>query len=136
LRGTGRSRDRPFGLVSYLQTEVVGFFSYSRQDDLDSDGTLSALRDRIQRELRGQLGRSPSNFRLWQDKQAIAPGTLWESEIETGIGQSVFFIPIVTPTAVGSPQCQHEFDLFWVSNQRLRLRCAARTNDRNVCFRV
>ena len=45
--------------LAALQTELVGFFSYSRQDDLDSDGTLSALRDRIQRELRGQLGRSP-----------------------------------------------------------------------------
>src|SRR5262245_15927905 len=95
-----------------LHTELVGFFSYSRQDDLDSDGTLSALRERIQRELRGQLGRSPMNFRLWQDKEAIAPGTLWESQIETGVGQSVFFIPIVTPTAVGSPQCRHEFNSF------------------------
>jgi hypothetical protein len=32
--------------------ELVGFFSYSREDDEDSNGALSALRDRIQRELR------------------------------------------------------------------------------------
>ena len=60
--------------------ELVGFFSYSREDDEDSNGALSALRDRIQRELRGQLGRSFKSFRLWQDKEAIAPGKLWESE--------------------------------------------------------
>jgi hypothetical protein len=52
--------------------ELVGFFSYSREDDVDSKGALSALRDRIQRELRGQLGRSARDFRLWQDKEAIA----------------------------------------------------------------
>ena len=60
--------------------EVVGFFSYSREDDESFEGTLSALRDAIQRELGAQLGRSKTNFRLWQDKAAIAPGQLWESE--------------------------------------------------------
>ena len=63
----------------------------------DSNGALSALRDRIQRELRGQLGRSFKDFRLWQDKEAIAPGKLWQSEIESAVGQAMFFIPIVTP---------------------------------------
>ncbi len=89
--------------------ELIGFFSYSRQDDEDSKATLSELRDRIERELRGQLGRSKSNFRLWQDKEAISPGRLWEAEIKSAIGQSIFFIPIVTPTAVNSSQCKIEF---------------------------
>jgi uncharacterized membrane protein YeaQ/YmgE (transglycosylase-associated protein family) len=95
-----------------LQEELVGFFSYSRQDDDDSTGTLSELRDRIQRELRGQLGRSKSCFRLWQDKEAIPPGTLWEEAIKTAVEQSVFFIPIITPTAIVSSQCKFEFDSF------------------------
>jgi hypothetical protein len=79
--------------------ELVGFFS---EDDAASAGALSALRERIQPELRGQLGRSPKNFRLWQDREAIAPGKLWESEIKAAIEQSVFFIPIVTPTSIRS----------------------------------
>jgi hypothetical protein len=78
--------------------ELVGFFSYSREDDEDSDGALSRLRDRIHRELGSQLGRARQNFRLWQDKSAIAHGALWESEIKGAVAQSVFFIPIVTPT--------------------------------------
>jgi hypothetical protein len=44
---------------------LAGFFSYSREDDEDSGGRLSQLRQRIQAELRGQLGRSlerTSNF--------------------------------------------------------------------------
>src|ERR1700688_1734686 len=92
--------------------ELVGFFSYSREDDEDSHGELSALRDRIQRELRGQLGRSKKTFRLLQDKEAIPSGSLWKKEIETAVAQSVFFIPIITPTSVGSEYCKFELDSF------------------------
>jgi lipoprotein NlpI len=93
-------------------SELVGFFSYSREDDEAFKGTLSALRDGIQRELSAQLGRSKATFRLWQDQAAIAPGKLWETEIKTAIDQSVFFIPIVTPRAVNSKYCKFEFETF------------------------
>jgi TIR domain len=97
--------------------ELVGFFGYSREDDDDSRGALSARRDRIQRELRGQLGRSMktptlSSLRLWQDSEAIAAGQLWQAEIRTAIAQSVFFIPIITPTAVRSDYCKFELESF------------------------
>ena len=65
--------------------ELVGFFSYSREDDEAFKGTLSALRDSIHRELSAQLGRSKTTFRLWQDQAAIAPGKLWESEINAAV---------------------------------------------------
>jgi TIR domain len=90
--------------------EIFGFFSYSREDD--EEGTLSALRDAIQRELSAQLGRSKTTFRLWQDQEAIRPGKLWESEIKTAIEQSVFFIPIITPRTVNSDHCIFEFEAF------------------------
>jgi hypothetical protein len=92
--------------------ELVGFFSYSRDDDEGSMGALSSLRDAIQRELSAQLGRTKKNFRLWQDREAIAPGKLWETQIKTAIEQSVFFIPIVTPRTVKSSYCKHEFEAF------------------------
>ena len=92
--------------------ELVGFFSYSREDDADSHGALSALRSRIQGELRGQLGRTAKTFRLWQDKEAIPSGTLWESEIKNAAAQSVFFVPIITPTVVASPYCRFELESF------------------------
>jgi hypothetical protein len=38
--------------------ELVGFFSYSREDDEGSGGRLSKLREQIQEELRAQLGRT------------------------------------------------------------------------------
>jgi hypothetical protein len=92
--------------------ELVGFFSYSREDDADSHGALSALRTRIQGELRGQLGRTARTFRLWQDKEAIPSGTLWETEIRNAVEQAVFFIPIITPTVIASPYCRFELDAF------------------------
>lgn len=92
--------------------EIVGFFSYSREDDEAYKGRLSALREAIQQELGAQLGRSKAAFRLWQDKAAIAPGKLWESEINGAVTQSAFFIPIVTPRMINSRYCQFEFDAF------------------------
>jgi DNA repair exonuclease SbcCD ATPase subunit len=99
--------------------EIVGFFSYSREDDEAFEGTLSALRDAIQRELSAQLGRSKTNFRLWQDQKAIAPSKRWETEIKTAVEQAVFFIPIVTPRAVNSHYCKLEFDAFLAREQEL-----------------
>jgi MFS family permease len=99
--------------------ELVGFFSYSREDDEAFKGSLSALRDGIQRELSAQLGRSKRTFRLWQDMEAIAPGTLWESEIKTAVAQAVFFIPIVTPRAVNSDYCKFEFEAFLARERAL-----------------
>jgi TIR domain len=89
--------------------ELVGFFSYSRSDDKHAGGALSRLRARIYDELRLQLGR---DVRLWQDTAAIPDGALWEDEIKRAIAESVFFIPIVTPSAVASGHCKFEFDSF------------------------
>jgi len=92
--------------------DLVGFFSYSREDDEGSKGALSALRDAIQAELSAQLGRTQADFRVWQDKSAIALGTLWDNQITQGINQSVFFVPIVTPRALRSRHCAFEFQSF------------------------
>src|SRR5271165_1326783 len=99
---------------------LVGFFSYSREDDEDSRGRLSDLRDAIGRELASQLGRSKGqNFSLWQDVNAIAPGKLWEQEIAKAIEESAFFIPIVTPRAIASPYCKSEFESFLAREKAL-----------------
>jgi hypothetical protein len=93
-------------------SELVGFFSYSRDDDEAFKGKLSSLRDGIERELSAQLGRSRRTFRVWQDQEAIAPGKLWESEIKKAIDESFFFIPIVTPRSINSKYCKFELEAF------------------------
>jgi len=92
--------------------ELVGFFSYSREDDQAYKGRLSILREVIQEELAAQLGRSKPNFRIFQDKSAIAPGSLWEADIKNAVQQSAFFIPIITPRAINSKYCRFEFEAF------------------------
>lgn len=92
--------------------ELVGFLSYARDDDEDSNGALSALREKIQRELRAQLGRSSRDFRIWQDTEAIPAGALWAEEIKQAINQAVFFIPIITPQVVRSQWLRFELDAF------------------------
>jgi hypothetical protein len=99
--------------------EVVGFFSYSREDDEAFRRPLSALRGGIYHELSAQLARSKMNFRLWQDHAAIAPGKLWESEIKAAIDQAIFFIPIVTPRAVKSKWCKFEIEAFLAREKEL-----------------
>ena len=81
-------------------SEIVGFFSYSREDDGASDGSLSALRVAIQRELSAQLGRSRRTWRTsrrglgaaqkeWVHRRpgrwGLVPGDA-RVEQETGIG--------------------------------------------------
>jgi TIR domain len=92
--------------------ELIGFFSYSREDDEGSRGGLSALRDAIQNELSAQLGRTQADFRIWQDKAAISLGTLWERQITQGVNQSAFFVPIITPRVLKSQYCAMEFQAF------------------------
>ena len=92
--------------------ELVGFFSYSRDDDEAFRRSLSTLRDAIQRNLSARLGRGRRDFRLWQDQEAIASGKMWASQIAKAIEQAVFFIPIITPRAVKSKHCKFEFDAF------------------------
>ena len=91
---------------------LIGFFSYSRDDDEGDDGALSALSDRIYNELRSQLGRTKDNFQLWRDKDALGAGEIWKEKLEAAVAQSAFFIPMVTPSAVQSPYCQFEFETF------------------------
>src|SRR5262249_56832206 len=66
-----------------------------------------------------QLGRSKATCRLWEDQAAIAPGKLWESEINAAVDQAVFFIPIVTPRAVTSKYCKFEFGAFLAREKEL-----------------
>lgn len=92
--------------------EVVGFFSYSREDDEDLKGELSSLHEVIQRELRAALGRSRHDFRLWRDQEALAPGTPWESAIASTISSATFFISVMTPRAAASKHCTLELEAF------------------------
>ncbi len=98
---------------------LIGFFSYSREDDQGDDGAITALADRIYRELRAQLGRTSQNFKLWRDKDALAAGEHWKLKLKQAVAKSAFFMQMVSPTAVKSPYCRFELDSFMEREQEL-----------------
>jgi len=106
-------------LAKYYSSNLVGFFSYSREDDVDFDEVLSKFRNAIQVELSAQLGRNRDNFRIWQDRFAIPHGALWQKQITDGVKQSTFFIPIITPRMANSPHCAFEFESFLAREKEL-----------------
>jgi hypothetical protein len=89
--------------------DPVGFWSYARHDDEHSDGQLSQLRVIVGKQIGLQYG---GDVTLWQDVTAIAYGADWASTIEQTIGQTSFFLPIVTPRFLKSRNCHEEFASF------------------------
>jgi TIR domain len=92
--------------------KLIGFFSYSRNDDEGDDGAVLNLANRIYRELRSQLGRNDQNFKLWRDKDALAAGEHWKEKLKEAVSEAAFFIQLVTPSAVNSGFCRFEFESF------------------------
>jgi hypothetical protein len=97
------------GLLGARMLDPVGFWSYARQDDAHSDGQLSQLRAIVGKQIILQCG---DEVKLWQDIVAIPFGVDWSSEIERTIGQTTFFIPIITPRFLKSRHCCDEFVAF------------------------
>jgi hypothetical protein len=96
--------------------DLVGFFSYVRGDDARFRGSLSVLREKIQQELKRQLGR---DVRLWQDVEDIPIGVHFSLEIQQALGGAVFFIPIVTPRELTSEWSNFEYQRFLEREEEL-----------------
>src|ERR1700677_931814 len=99
--------------------DPVGFWSYARQDDAHSDGRLRQLRAIVGKAIVLQSG---VEVVVWQDVAAIPYGADWAEVIAPTIGQTTFFIPIVTPRYLKSENCRDEFLEF-----RRRMRGLGRT---------
>src|SRR6187401_665183 len=90
--------------------EPIGFWSYTRQDDELSGGSLGRLRKLLLAELQGRMGRRP--VRIFQDVEAIPFGADWQQQIDAGLAASSFFVPIITPGFLQSPGCCYEVTQF------------------------
>ncbi len=86
--------------------EPIGFWSYARLDEQQTGGRLSQLRALVGNEIGLRYGDAVT---LWQDVTAIPYGANWADEIERAIGQTTFYIPIVTPRFLKSQYCLDEF---------------------------
>ncbi len=86
--------------------DPVGFWSYARLDEQQTGGHLSQLRAIVGNEIGLRYG---DTVLLWQDVAAIPYGANWADEIERAIGQTTFYIPVVTPRFLKSQYCLDEF---------------------------
>jgi len=100
-----------------VRLSPVGFWSYSRNDDQFSRGRLSQLRSLLLAELRTQYGRD--DIQLFQDVSAIPSGADWERVTSGAIGDSTFFIPIITPFYMQSEWCARETKMFEAREQTI-----------------
>ena len=98
-----------------MSTRYVAFFSYTRADDDHDDGLLTAIRERLEGELRLTLGRR--DVEIFQDRDDIEPGDAWEARLQKAIDEAVFLIPVITPSFFASEFCRKEFERFWEKAQ-------------------
>jgi tetratricopeptide (TPR) repeat protein len=91
-------------------SKVVGFWSYSRSDDVDSHGWLTQVRAYVSAALRHESG--DQDTRIWQDDGFFPTGAAWEPRIAEVIGQSTFFLPIITRRYLRSAWCCRELLIF------------------------
>lgn len=89
------------------RTTPAAFMSYVREDD--RSGRLSEFRERLEDEIRMQLG---EYFTLFQDRNDIQWGQNWKTRIENAIDAVTFLIPIITPSFFRSPACRDELQRF------------------------
>jgi len=100
------------------EREPIAFMSYVRSDDDHDNGNITALRQRLEGELKMQLGHP---FPIFQDRNDILWGQYWKERIEKSIQQVTFLIPIMTPSYFRSDACRFEFMTFKKKEAQLGL---------------
>jgi cobaltochelatase CobT len=97
-------------------TDPLAFLSYVRADDEHERGRITALRQRLEGEVRIQTGRP---FVIFQDKKDIMWGQQWKQRLDTELFNVTFLIPIITPSYFRSAACRDEFEKFAIREKQL-----------------
>ncbi len=90
--------------------EALGFLSYTRKDDQFFGGYITAFRKTLEAGV--QVVTGDRDFRLWQDVEGIVLGEQWEKKLAEVIGEASFFLPMLSPLFLSSPNCREEVELF------------------------
>lgn len=87
----------------------VAFWSYTRFDDENDDGWLTALREALVSEVRALFG---EQVEIFQDVDGVTWGEQWKQRLVNSSDDAVFLIPIVTPSYFASESCRKELEQF------------------------
>src|SRR5437867_2719160 len=74
-------------------TDAIAFMSYAHFDDTHDERFLTELRKYLSSEVRVQTG---DEFRIFQDREDIKWGQLWQERIEDSLSGITFLILILT----------------------------------------
>ena len=85
------------------------FWSYTRFDDKNDDGWLTALREALMSEVQALSGKQ---VEIFQDMDGMTWGEQWKQKLVSSSDDAVFLIPIVTPKYFASEDCRKELEQF------------------------
>jgi hypothetical protein len=91
------------------EQEPAIFMSYTRKDDEYLDGALTSFRKKLEGTLRFVSGR---DLRIFQDVENIGYGQNIKQRISQSLGETMIFLPIITPSYFHSSWCREELELF------------------------
>jgi cobaltochelatase CobT len=98
------------------ENDPIAFLSYVRADDEHDRGRITALRGRLEGEVRMHTGKP---FPIFQDKKDIKWGQQWKERLDSTLLNVTFLIPIVTPSYFQSSPCRDGFNKFLLREQQL-----------------
>lgn len=89
--------------------DYEAFWSYAHEDNDRQHGRVLSLAQAIGDEFAVTTG---NDLKIFVDRENLAWGELWRDRIDRALGQVPFFIAIVTPKYVKSPECRRELLAF------------------------
>src|SRR5687768_2685781 len=92
------------------------FFSYARADDEREGRKLTEIRKALESELNALSG---DVWNVFQDVEDIEIGEQWKKRLNTEVGGSTFFVPVVTPTYLKRSFCRAELIQFLAQEKRI-----------------
>lgn len=81
------------------------FWSYAHEDNDRQAGRVLGLANRLQDEFAVCSG---DDLEFFVDRASLSWGDAWREKIDSALGEAPFFIAIVTPKYLKSPECRRE----------------------------
>src|SRR5215475_5859856 len=98
-----------------MEPQTIAFMSYAHADD--KQNRVSRFRERLSEEVEVQTGKT---FPIFQDRIDIQWGEDWKDRVKKSLNESVFLIPILTPSFFNSSACREEVELFLQREKALK----------------